>query len=185
MDPSNLRNTLIRIGRQKKWCHALVASFNSGIICKGRQSYIQNVFTVMLHTTENQWQLDNFFNTLFIELISKTTSKLHIIGLLTHWGWVTHIFISKLTGIASDNGLLPGWHQSIIWTNAGILLIGPLGTNFSEILIIIHTFSFKKMHQKGPVRQKSESISMSWCHLWFVTFSFHIDFKLISICDKF
>ena len=32
--------------------------------------------------------------------------------------------------------------------NAGILLIGPLGTNFSEILIEIHTFSFKKMHLK-------------------------------------
>ena len=35
-----------------------------------------------------------------------------------------------------------------IWTNAGILLIRPLGTNFSEILIKIHTFSFKKMHLK-------------------------------------
>ena len=32
------------------------------------------------------------------------------------------------------------------WTNAGILLIGPLGTNFSEFPIEIHTFSFKKMH---------------------------------------
>ena len=31
-------------------------------------------------------------------------------------------------------------------TNAGILFIGPLETNFSEILIEIHTFSFKKMH---------------------------------------
>ena len=38
--------------------------------------------------------------------------------------------------------------QAIIWTNAGILLIGPLGTNFSEILITIETFSFKKMHLK-------------------------------------
>ena len=37
----------------------------------------------------------------------------------------------------SDNGLSPGWRQAIIWTNAGILLIGPLGTNFSEILIEI------------------------------------------------
>ena len=44
----------------------------------------------------------------------------------------------------SDNGLAPGRHQAIIWTNAGILLIGPLGINFSEILI--NTFSFKKMH---------------------------------------
>ena len=35
--------------------------------------------------------------------------------------------------------------QAIIWTNAGILWIGSLGTNFSEISIKIHTFSFKKM----------------------------------------
>ena len=32
--------------------------------------------------------------------------------------------------------------------NAGILLIGPLETNFSEILIGSQTFSFKKMHLK-------------------------------------
>ena len=67
---------------------------------------------------------------------------------LTHWGRVMHICISKLTIIASDNGLLPGRRQAIIWTSAGILLIGPLGTNFSEILIEIRTFSFKKMFLK-------------------------------------
>ena len=39
------------------------------------------------------------------------------------------------TIIGSDNGLSPGRHQAIIWTNDGILLIGTLGTNFSEILI--------------------------------------------------
>ena len=33
-------------------------------------------------------------------------------------------------------------------TNAGILLIGTLGTNFSEILVEIHTFSFKNIHLK-------------------------------------
>ena len=38
--------------------------------------------------------------------------------------------------------------QAIIWTNAGILLIGPLWTNFSEISIESITFSFKKMHLK-------------------------------------
>ena len=67
---------------------------------------------------------------------------------LTHWGRVTHICVSKLTTIGSDNGLSPGRRQAIIWTNAGILLIGPLGTDFSEILIEILTFSFKKMHLK-------------------------------------
>ena len=56
---------------------------------------------------------------------------------LTHWGRATHICVNKLTIIASDNGLLPVRRQAIIWTNAGILLIGPLVTNFSEILIEI------------------------------------------------
>ena len=69
-------------------------------------------------------------------------------GSLTHWGRVTHICVGKLTIIDSDNGLSPGRRQAIIWTNAGILLIGPLGTNFNEILIGIQTFSFKKMHLK-------------------------------------
>ena len=36
--------------------------------------------------------------------------------------------------------------KAIIWNNAGLLLIEPLGTNFSEISIGIQTFSFKKMH---------------------------------------
>ena len=61
---------------------------------------------------------------------------------------MTHICVSKLTIIGSDNGLLPGKHQAIIWTNARILLIGPLGANFNKILIEIHTFSLKKIHLK-------------------------------------
>ena len=68
--------------------------------------------------------------------------------MLTHWGRATHICVGKLTIIGSDNGLSPGRRQAIIWTNPGILLIGPLGTNFSEILIGIQTFSFRKMHLK-------------------------------------
>ena len=67
---------------------------------------------------------------------------------LTHWGRVTHICVSKLTIIGSDNGLSPDRRQAIIWTNAGILLIGRLGTNFSEILIKIPRYSFSKMHLK-------------------------------------
>ena len=65
--------------------------------------------------------------------------------MLTHWGRVMHICVGKLTIIGSDNGLSPGRCQAIIWTNAGILLTEPLGTNFSEILIGIQIFSFKKM----------------------------------------
>ena len=57
-------------------------------------------------------------------------------------------WIGKLIIIGSDNGLSPGRRQAIIWTNAGLLLIGPLETKFSEILIKIHISSFKKMHLK-------------------------------------
>ena len=59
-----------------------------------------------------------------------------------------YICVGKLTIIGSDNGLSPGRRQAIIWTNAGILLIRPRETNFSEIFIEIYTFSFNKMHLK-------------------------------------
>ena len=66
------------------------------------------------------------------------------LGWLTHWGRVTHICNSNLTIIGSDNGLSPDRRQAIIWTNAGILLIGPLGTNFSEILIENYNIFFQE-----------------------------------------
>ena len=69
-------------------------------------------------------------------------------GGLTHWGRATHICVGNLTILGSDNGLSPGRRQAIIWTNAGILLIRTLGTNFSEIQGEIHSFSFSKMHLK-------------------------------------
>ena len=52
---------------------------------------------------------------------------------------------ASVTIISSDNGLLPGWYQAIIWSNAGILLIW---TNFSEVLSKIHTSSFNKNYLK-------------------------------------
>ena len=52
---------------------------------------------------------------------------------------MTHI-CSNLTSIAADNGLILNRRQAIIWTNAGILLIGPCATNFIEILIEIPAF---------------------------------------------
>ena len=68
------------------------------------------------------------------------------LNVLTHWGRVTHICIGNLTIIGSDNGLSLNRRQAIIRTNVGTLLIGPLATNFGEIFIEIHTFSFMKMH---------------------------------------
>ena len=65
---------------------------------------------------------------------------------------------SKLTIIAPDNGLSPGQRQAIIWTNARILLIGPQGTNFNNILIEIHIISFKKIHLKMSSGKRRPSV---------------------------
>ena len=76
------------------------------------------------------------------ELVQQNISQ------LPHWGRVTQIYVGKLTIIGSDNSLSPGRRQAIIWTNARILLIGPLGRNFSGVLIWIQTFSLKKIRLK-------------------------------------
>ena len=61
---------------------------------------------------------------------------------------MTHICVNHITIVGSDSCLSPNRRQAITWTNAGILLIEPVGTNFGEILIKIHIFSFKKRHLK-------------------------------------
>ena len=106
----------------------------------------------------------------------------------THWGRVAHKCVSKLTIIGSDNGLSPGRRQAIIWTDAGILLIGPLGTNFSEILIEIYTFSFRKIHLKvssGKWQPSCLGLNvLNWQHraTCFVSFiQSHMKFRLDSI----
>ena len=47
------------------------------------------------------------------------TRTIHGTG-FTQWGRVTHICVSDITSIGSDNGLSPGRRQAIIRTNAGI-----------------------------------------------------------------
>ena len=71
---------------------------------------------------------------------------------------VMHICVDKLTIVGSDNGLSPGRCQAISWTNAVIFLIGLLGTNFSENLIINQMFSFNIMRMKMS--------SAKWCPFW-------------------
>ena len=65
---------------------------------------------------------------------------------LIHWGRVTHICVSKLTIIDSDNGLAPSRRQAIIWTSAVILLIGPLGINSVK-----YQSKFKHFHSRKCV----------------------------------
>ena len=95
---------------------------------------ITNIYNIKFRTIHEGRDVNNTYSS--------------IINSIPYWGRVTHICVGNLTIIGSDNGLSPGWRQAIIWTNAGILLIGPLGTNFSEIFTEIITFSSKKMYLK-------------------------------------
>ena len=56
-----------------------------------------------------------------------------------------HIYASmNLVITSSGNGVLPVRRHAITWTNVGLLSIGLMGTNFSEVL----SSSLKKMHLK-------------------------------------
>ena len=99
---------------------------------------------------------------------------------LYHWVPVTHICISNLTIIGSDNGFSPGQCQAIIWTNGEKLLIWPLGTNFNEILIEIHWSQIKKIgFEMSPARCRPFCLGLNLltihvacallCLLWFGT----------------
>ena len=83
---------------------------------------------------------------------------------------MTHTCVSKLTIIGSDNGLSPDRRQAIIWTNAGLFVNWTLKTNFSEILIEILTFSFKKMRLKVSSAKRRpfflglNVLNVGWAH---------------------
>ena len=76
---------------------------------------------------------------------------------------MTHLCICDLTTIGSDNELLPGRGQAIIWPNAGILLIRPLGTNCDEILIEINTFFIQEDPFENVVWKMASFLSQPQC----------------------
>ena len=74
-----------------------------------------------------------------------------------------HINVSvNWVSIGSGNGLSPVWHQTITWANAGLLSIGPLGTNFSEIRIKIQIFIDENAIE-NVVRKMSAILSWPQC----------------------
>ena len=79
---------------------------------------------------------------------------------------MTHICVSQLITIVSDNGLSPDRRQAIIWNNDGLLLFGPMGRKLSEIFIEIYTFSFKKMHLKMSPKWRPFCLGLN---VWYLT----------------
>ena len=123
------------------------------VACSVPSHYLNQRWRTVVWTLADKllWNLNENRSISWILKVSSTKWQPFLfLNVFTHWGRVTHIYIcvSKLTIIGSDNGLSPGRRQAIIWTNTGILFGGPLETNYSEILIKIHIFSFTKMHLK-------------------------------------
>ena len=148
---------LVSSGQQQPWYS----------LCKlaSSLSYMKEDFNFLCHVSVKEWWkfLIHGMGNKSLFVWSKFSPIHWILQQLTHWGRVTHICVSKIITIGSDNGLSPGRRQAIIWTNAGILLIESLGTNFSEILIEIRTFSFKKIHLKMSSGNGGHFVSASMC----------------------
>ena len=138
-----------------KCIDALAQCQNMGISCENI-IYISTRLTRFTSYALNYWFM--YYSLSFLDIETKThileilrhgkllledyqtrfiQQELSLDGPLTHWRRATHICVSKLTIIGSDNGVSPSRRQAIIWINAVKSLIRPLGINFSEILIEI------------------------------------------------
>ena len=93
---------------------------------------------------------------------------------LAHWGHVMHLCICNLAVIGSDNGLSPSRCQTMIWTNAGILIRNKLQWNAnrnSNFFIEENAFQYviwkmlaifsrpQCVNNKSPLPQV-----ITWCH---------------------
>ena len=130
-----------------------------------------HTFRITSTSARSKWVYDhewshfrNIFS-VFVCLVGVGCVTLFVIHwvqcILTHWGRMMHICVSNLTIIGSDNGLLPGQCQAIIWTNAGTLLIGPQEQTSMKIqLKFIHA---RKSIWKCHLENGGHLVSASMC----------------------
>ena len=83
-------------------------------------NYLENYLSkILFQSPRGQW-----VNILTWMQFLQASMDIH----LTHWGRMTYMRQQDKPSMVH----IMVWHQAIIWTNAGILLIRPLGTNFKE-----------------------------------------------------
>ena len=91
-----------------------------------------------------------------------------IIHYLTHWGRVTHICVSKLTTIGSDNGLSPGWSQAIYlnqcWNIVNSNLRNKLQWNFKgDLYSFIQVNAFENVVWKmAAIFSRPQCVNWLW-----------------------
>ena len=133
---NNARSVNSGYGGQGRCCYVLSHATLRGYEMSYYWAIAKRICTnyTQTHTGEN-YAIALIDGAPFAQMVSNT-----YICCLTHWGREPQICVRKLTIIGSGNGLPPVRQQAIIGTNAGILLIRPLGTNFSDILIEMYIF---------------------------------------------
>ena len=126
----------------QKLCKCTIIYYYNASLCKKVRHYFHHNFVLFTFNSKLS------FLFYYVNLPKGEVLVNLCVSTLINWGWVTHICVGNLTIIGSDNYLSPGRCHAIIWTDAGILLIWPSETDFNEILIKNHTFSFKTIYLK-------------------------------------
>ena len=94
------------------------------VLCMQWKHIVSNFEQHLVYTIETTLK-NRCMSCIFLAVLYSVVSR----SCLTHWGRVTHICVGKLIITGSDNGLSPDRRQAIIWTNARVLPIWPLGKN--------------------------------------------------------
>ena len=81
----------------------------------------------------------------------------------THWVRVTHVCVSKLTFIVSDNGLSPGWRQAIIWTQCWNVVNWTLGSKLQWTFYQNSNIFFQENAFENIVFEKAAILSRPQC----------------------
>ena len=131
-----------------------------------------SVYSVKLHKVDSSFSVSlnhglcHSFNMSPIYTLTQSFSHYRITPSITHSSslWCLSNRVLVFVFAYSDNGLDLSRHQAIIWTSVEILLISPLGTNFSETLIERRISSFNaqgiQMHSKMSSAKHFVSVSV-------------------------
>ena len=138
--PTNRENGMVSTSHYTNISRKTSTQFSCGLFYQHRSTLIPAWISNYIHYNTVGWNYLSIPKLQLLHCWSLVKNKqfhltlynkcdhLHMLRLtLTHWGRVTHICVGKSTIIGSHNGLSPHRRQAIIWTNAGIFLIRPVG----------------------------------------------------------
>ena len=138
--------------------HPRSASNKCGCICKG--------IILCMRSANGRWcynvtsSLIGWANAQNDPCIQYDNCKVNSLRPMTHW------CVGKLIIIGSDNGLSPHRRQAIIWTNAGLLSIGPLWTHENVVCEMAFILSRPQCVNKACCQNSQQTPHDALPHGW-------------------